>query len=758
LSGISFKKLLFSALVLWLFTVSHAYALEETAAKITDIQITGNKKVETETIRSKMSVKAGDVFLPSRIRADISAIYGMGYFSDVKVDAEGYEGGLRLIFNLVERPIISSFTFEGNKEIESSKLREKVNLTSYSVYNPSLVEENVERLRLFYQGEGYYNAQVLPVIKESARDVKVTFKINEGGKVIIRKINFTGNEKISSGKLRKAMTTKKYTPIWSWLMKTGTYKVVDFSQDIERIKALYYNNGYIQVNVGEPQVVLSEDRKSLTITIPIHEGEQFRYNKIDISGNTVFTKDELLKDVESKPGQIMNRDLLKQDVVSLSDLYGTKGYAFATITPIINPDVPKKEVDVTLDVNEGDKIFVNRINVSGNVKTRDKVIRRELKLTEGGIYDTSSIKKSYERLKNLDFFEDVEIVPERKGRENTVDLDVKVKEKSTGTFSIGGGYSSVDRLVALGEVTQNNFLGRGEMVRFKGEFGKRRQNYVLSFTEPWLLDMPVSLRLDLFKEERVYNGYSKKSTGGSISLGRRFWDYYGTTVSYSYSDEKYFDVIDSIKNNPIFQETVNLHTTGKVGLNFYRDSRDNYLDTRRGSNNSVYAEYAGTALGGDNAFYKVIGDSTWYFPFVWDTAFSLHGRIGYSEGLQGRQLPLYERFYVGGIGTVRGFDFGACGPRENGEAIGGNKELIFNAEYMFPLLPSIRLRGVAFFDAGNAFGNGERIDVGSLRYSAGAGIRWMSPMGLIRLEYGFVLDRKAGERPSKLEFTMGSMF
>jgi outer membrane protein insertion porin family len=386
------------------------------------------------------------------------------------------------------------------------------------------------------------------------------------------------------------------------------------------------------------------------------------------------------------------------------------------------------------------------------------VIRRELKLTEGEIYDTSSIKKSYERLKNLDFFEDMEIVPERKARENTVDLDVKVKEKSTGSFSIGGGYSTVDRLVALGEVTQNNFLGLGEMVKFKGEFGARRQNFVLSFMEPWLLDMPVSLRLDLIKEERVYNGYSKKSTGGTISLGRRFWDYYGTTVSYSYTNERYFDVSAAILALPGFAESANLHTTGKVGFNFYRDSRDNYIDPRRGSNHSVYAEYAGTALGGQNAYYKAIGDTTWYFPFYWDTAFSLHGRIGYSEGLQGRDLPLYERFYVGGIGTVRGFDFGAAGPRVNGEAIGGNKELIFNAEYMFPLVPAIKLRGVAFFDAGNAFGSGEKIDPGRLRYSTGAGIRWISPMGLIRLEYGFVLNRKEGEKPGKLEFTMGSMF
>ncbi len=768
------KKILIIILSLLCLAVSlSAFAADE-GARITDIGIAGNKKIETGTIRSRMIEKVGDKFIPSRVRRDVINIYRMGYFSDVKVDAEGYQGGLKLTFTVAERPILASFNFEGNTNIKSAKLRGKVNLSAYSVYNPSLVEDNAEKLRLYYQDEGYYNAQVLPIIKKTKNEVRVIYQIKEGAKVRIKKITIVGNKKISVSQIKKVMETKTYFPIWSWIMKTGRYKVLELSQDIERIKGLYYDHGYIQVNVGEPKVKLSPDRKGLYITIPVHEGKQFRYGRIEVTGNKVFSAKELMGKVKSKPGKIMNRDKLRNDVVAITDLYGSKGYAFASVSPVVKPHVSTRLVDVTFDISEGDQIFVNRINVTGNVKTRDKVIRRELPFDEGDIYDTTSLKLTYERLHNLNFFSNVQIIPERKGK-NKVNLDVNVKEKSTDSFSIGGGYSTIDRLVGIGEITMNNFLGLGEMLKFKGEFGARRQNFVLSFLEPWLLDKPVSLRLDLFKEERYYTGYDERSLGASVSLGRRFWNYWGVTGSYSWADQTYFGVIDSISSDPFFMQSEQLKTTGKIGLNFYRDSRDNYLDPRRGSNNSIYAEYAGTALGGDNAFYKVIGDSTWYFPFYFDTDFSLHGRIGYANGLQGRPLPLDERFFVGGMGTVRGLDWGTAGPRfpilkldkitgatslisTIGDPKGGNKEVVFNAEYTFPLFSAVKLRGVVFSDAGRAYDEGEAINIGKLSYTAGGGVRWASPMGLIRLEYGFVLNRKENQRAGKWEFSMGSMF
>ncbi|HEY3346417.1 MAG TPA: outer membrane protein assembly factor BamA, partial [Nitrospirota bacterium] len=553
----SFTKLL----VVFAVCLVPVLAFAEEAVKITDILVEGSKKIEAETIRSKMTVKPGDAFSPSRIRSDVSAIYKMGYFDDVKVEAEGYAGGIRLTIVVTERPILTSYSFEGNKELDSQKLREKVNLTAYSVYNPTLVQENVQKLKIFYQDEGYYNAEITPIIKRtSPKEIKVIFAIKEGDRVVISKVLFTGNDKISSRKLRKVMETKEHTFIWSWLTKSGTYKLNEFNQDMERIRGLYYNNGYLNVKIDEPVIILDDKKKGLTITIPVHEGDQFRLRDIKVVGNKIFSEKELIDSIASKPGQIMNRDQIRTDIITLTDLYGSKGYAFASISPIINTDNEKKAADITMDVSEGDKIFVSRINISGNVKTRDKVIRRELKFNEGEIYDTTSLKRSYERLHALEYFEDMEITPQRRtDNPDKVDLAVTVKEKSTGSFSIGGGYSTIDSLVGLGEVTQNNFLGRGQQLRVKGEIGSKRQNYVVSFTEPWLMDKPISLRVDLYKEERDYSGYKKRSTGGGLTLGKRFWEYYGINGSYNYSDERYFDVLTDIKE--AFGDTLKLHTT-----------------------------------------------------------------------------------------------------------------------------------------------------------------------------------------------------
>ncbi len=750
-----------------------SFAGPDDTVKITDIVIKGNSKVEADTIKSKMSTKVGGTFSPSGVRNDINAIYKMGYFDDVQVEAEGYAGGLRLTYTVVERPIIRSFTFEGNENIEVSKLREKVNLTPYSVYNPSLVSDNVNALELYYQGEGYFTAKVLPVIvRLSDKEVKVIFRIEEGAKVRIDDIEIVGNENISSRKIRKVMTTKEYYPIWSWIMSTGTYKLYDFAMDMERIKGLYFNNGYIQASVGEPEVVLDEENNELDITISINEGPQFTISGVNTEGNEVLDEAALLENVESAPGEVMNRDLLKDDVVRLTDRYGTMGYAFANITPILKPDVENRTVDITLQVDEGEKIFVNRIGVTGNSKTRDNVIRRELPFVEGEKYDTSGLRKSKERLKNLDYFEDVDVVTERVPDSNEVNLDVKVKEKSTGSISVGGGYSTVDRLMAIGEIKQRNLFGRGQELSFRAQWGSRRHNFSLSFTEPWLMGKPVALGLEAYNEERNQAiGFTMKSVGGSVSLGRRFLDYWSLTGSYSYTDYKYDDVSDElILANP--EGSFDDQTISKIGLGLSRDSRDNYMMPHGGSRNSLYAEWSGDAIGSDRSYYKAIADSVWYFPLFWDTVFSLHGRAGVVYEYGGSEVPPSDLFYVGGINTIRGYDWGSVGPKVKvsvtdpntgittveDQVSGGYKELIFNAEYTFPLVSQIQLYGVVFFDAGDAYGHGGNVDFSSFRYSAGGGFRWMSPMGLIRLEYGKVLDNIDPEQTGKWEFSIGTMF
>jgi outer membrane protein insertion porin family len=740
----------------------------DTTAKITDIEIKGNVKVEADTIRTKMSLKVGDLFMPDSVRKDIDAIYKMGYFDDVRVEAEGYAGGLRLIFTVVERPIIRSYTFEGNESIESSKLREKVTLTPYSIYNPALVSDNVQAIQQYYQGEGYFKARVMPIIDRiSDKEVKIIFLVDEGGKVRIDDIEFVGNENISSRTLRKAMTTKEYFFLWSWLTGSGTYKVADMSMDIERIKAVYYNEGYIQMTVADPEVVLDDKTNRLKITINIHEGKQFTISDLKVEGNTVFTSQELLDAVGSKPGDIVNRDQIRQDVEKITDLYGSKGYAFANITPLMEPDVEKQTVSLTLHVDENEKIFVHRIRITGNSKTRDNVIRREIPFGEGDVYDTSGLNHAKEELNKLDFFDSVEVVPAKVPDKNEVNLNVKVAEKSTGSFSVGGGYSTVDHLMAIGQIQQKNLFGRGQSLTLKVQWGSRTHNFTLSFIEPWLMGRPVSLGLEAFNEERNQSevGYTYRTLGGDVSLGRRFWDYYSIGGTYSYAQYRFFDVSDeALQANP--PGTFDDLNISKVGLNIGRDSRDNYIMPHRGSKNTIYGEISSTALGSSRSYYKAIADSTWYFPFIWDTVFSLHGRVGGVFEYGGSEIPANELFYMGGINTIRGYNWGSIGPKTvvtvNGnqeeQVIGGNKELLFNVEYTFPIFSDLKLYSVIFFDAGNVYGHGENLDITTLRYTAGGGFRWLSPMGLIRLEYGKVLDHTDPTQKGRWEFSIGTMF
>jgi len=693
-----------------------------------------------------MSLKIGDTFVPDAIRKDIVAIYKMGYFDDVRVEAEGYAGGLRLIFTVVERPIIRSFTFEGNENIDSAKLREKVNLTPYSIYNPALVSDNVQALQLYYQGEGYFKARVMPIIdKISDKEVKVIFLVDEGGKVRIDDIEFVGNENISSRTLRKAMVTKEYFFLWSWIYGSGTYKTAEMAMDLERIKSVYFNEGYIQMTVGEPEVVLDDKTNDLDITINIHEGKQFNISGVKVEGNTVFTSEELLNAMESKPGDIVNREQIRQDVEKITDLYGTKGYAFANITPLMEPDVENQTVGLTLHVEENEKIFVNRIEITGNSKTRDNVVRREIPFREGDVYDTSGLKYAKEKLNNLDFFESVEVIPDKVPDKDEVNLNVKVSEKSTGSFSIGGGYSTQDKLMAIGQVQQKNLFGRGQELTLRAQWGSRRHDFSVSFTEPWLMGKPVSLRLEVFNEERNQQevGYTFRTLGGSVTLGRRFWNYYSVGGTYSYSQYRFFDVTEeALQANPT--GTFDDLNISKVGLNIARDSRDNYIMAHRGSKNTIYGEISPKALGSSRSYYKGIADTTWYFPFIWDTVFSLHGRVGGVFEYGGSEVPANELFYMGGINTVRGYEWGSIGPKTtvtvNGnqelQVIGGNKELLFNVEYTFPILSTLKLYGVIFFDAGNVYGHGENLDITTLRYTTGGGFRWLSPMGQAGIRQG----------------------
>ncbi len=721
---------------------------------ITAIEVKGLRRIDEGSIRAKVSQKIGDRLSNEKTSDDIKTMYKMGYFDDVKVNIEPFEGGLKIIYVVKEKPTIIKVDFQGNKKFEDDKLKEQVTVTSGAISDITLINDNAAKLRTFYEDEGFYLAKVVPVVRKIAEgEVALTYQINEGQKVKIKDIIIEGNKAISAKKIRKAMKTKT-RGLFSFITGTGYYKKDTMRADVEKIKDLYYNKGYIKVTVGEPRIQLTDDKKGMKIALQISEGDSYKVASVDITGNKAFTEAKLRELIKLPANKTFDKSLLTKDVTVISDKYANNGYALVSVLPDIIPDDEKKEIKVIYKISEGDKYSIGKVEISGNTKTRDKVIRREVRVDEGDTFDASALKRSYERLNNLQYFESVDVAPKPRPEEKLVDVDVTVKEKPTGFLSVGGGYSSVDKFIAMVDITQGNLFGKGQYLKLRGELGGTSSFYELSFRDPWFMDKPISFGASIYKNQRQYGDFDRDSTGFEFSFGKNFWEYWNGSVTYNLEKTTVSNV--RVDASQIVKDQEGKNTTSSISLALGRDTRDNYLDPLRGSKNAVYLTFAG--LGGTTAFTREILDSSWYFPMFSNTTFHVRGRIGHTTGLFGKKLPLYEKFYVGGIDTVRGLGYGEGGPKDvNGEAMGGEKELILNAEYIFPIVAEYKFKGLVFIDSGRAWGSGEAWG-SDLRYTTGTGIRWISPVGPIRIEWGHVLNKKPGESGSKVEFTFGSFF
>jgi len=720
---------------------------------INSVEIKGLKRIDESAVKSKIIQRPGETISQEKTNEDIKNIFKMGYFDDVRAEIEPFEGGIKLIYVVKEKPTIVKIEFQGNEEFDDSKLKEKLTITTGAIADAVLIQDNANKLRSFYEEEGYWLSHIVPVIKTiGPDDVSLTYQIEEGSKIKIKKIQIEGNKAISTGKIKGVMETKEWW-LFSFISSSGYYKKERMDQDIEKIKDLYFNNGFIKVAVGEPRIQLTGDKKGMLITVAVSEGDQYRISSVELSGNKVFADDVIKKRITMLPEKPFSKETLRKDIFSISGLYSENGYALITVTPDLIPDESKKLVKIVLKIDEGERYKIGRVEISGNTKTRDKVIRREVRFDEGDIFNSSLIKRSYERINNLNFFETVELVPKPRPDERLLDVDIKVKERPTGFFSVGGGYSSVEQFIAMVELTQGNLFGKGQFIKLRAELGGRTTYYDISFRDPWFMDKPISFSTSVYKTTKEYIDYEKEATGFSISFGKRFSEYWSGDIAYNFEDAKISDVSEDASS--IIKDQEGKNTTSSITPSLVRDSRDNYLDPSRGSRNSIYFTYAG--LGGTNNFIKGELDSAWYFP-IGSTTAMLRGRFGYAEGIWGKELPLYERFYVGGIYTIRGLGFGEAGPEDEdtGDPIGGTEELIFNAEYIFPLISDIRLKGVVFFDAGNAYESFKNF--GELRYTTGAGLRWISPVGPIRIEWGYNLNKEPGEQQSRFEFAFGTFF
>jgi len=721
---------------------------------IAKVLIEGNKAIEESAIRAQIKTREGEVYSPAVIRGDLKVLHQMGYFQNIRVEKRDWGRGKAVVFVVEEKPVIREIKFSGNKNIKTSDLLEVVDLKPRTVLSLNAVKENVNKIIKKYREEAYFLAEVQYELETPRKgDVVVHFKIKENEKVRIKKIAFSGNAHYSDAVLKKLLPETKEADFFSWLTKSGAYKEETVEKDTDAIMAFYMLKGFLQVKVAKPKVEVDKD--GITITIPVEEGRQFKVGRLDLKGDLIAPKMELFKLVPIYPGEIFNRQKVSQSISNLTDRYADQGYAFVDVSPQVIPHDDQPLVDLIFDIRQGSKVYFERINILGNTKTRDKVIRRELRTVEGELYSLTALKKSRDHLNYLGFFKEVDVSTKKGSADDKMVLNVRVEEAPTGSISTGIGYSSIDKLMAILSISQNNLFGRGQRLVLSGQLGSVSSYYNLSFTEPRLFDTEVLAGGDIYNTFRDYDEYSIRRTGGLARFGFPLFEDIRVYTQYLYEVVDTYNILDT--SSEIIKSQKGVSTTSSIYLGLRRDTRDHRFDPTKGSENGISVNYAGRFLGGTNEFTKYQAFSSWFLTPFSDLTFSARGRIGFIEG--DPIIPLYERFRLGGINTVRGFKAYSIGPKApNGEVIGGDKDLIFNFEMIFPLVKEIKLKGLLFFDAGNAWDIGEPYRLEDLRTSAGIGFRWMSPFGPLRLEWGYNLKPQEGESRSSWEFTIGTFF
>jgi outer membrane protein insertion porin family len=750
-------RILLSALITLLGLVGIARAQEtqppqQLIPAVRDILVEGNRRIQAPAILNRVGTKIGDPLSPAALRDDVRSIFGLGFFDDVQVRTEEFEGGVRVIFAVVERPLLREVGFEGNSELTNDELREKAAIRVGVLYNPVEVQKAEEAIRQKYEDEGYFGVQITPRTERTAEgDLRVVFRIEEGPKLYIDRIVIEGNKALTTGQIKDAMSTKERI---YWIFPFSTVQRKVFDDDVDRILQAYADHGYIQARVESTEIVPDLTRKKVTLRVRVVEGPQFRTGTITITGNELLSTEEIRKLVKLQEGEVFNRGALRNAVRALVDRYSELGRARAEVDPRTSNDLANLKVDVLIPIVEGGPVYVERINIAGNTKSSEKVLRRELRVAEGELFTFQKLVRSRQRLFNLGFFDEVNVNTEQGSTPDKIVVNIDVKERATGVFSIGAGYSSLDSLFATLDVSQRNLFGRGQEVFLRFRLGTQSRLGLVGFTEPYLFDIPLRAGFDIYDREREYDDFTEERLGGDIRASYPLAEYLTLSGLYRLENVDITNVSPTASQDLRSQEGTSLNSVIESSL--VRDSRDNIFEPSRGSRNSLEFMFAG--LGGDTQFYKVIVESGWFVPLpVFNLVWAVRGLFGMAEGWGGQEVPIFERFFLGGATTLRGQRTRSVAPKDaQGEVIGGDKELLFNTELLIPIIARFRL--ALFFDAGNAYGFGTDFDPTNLRYSAGVGVRFFSPLGPMRLDLGYNLDKQPGEKQYQVNFTVGAPF
>ncbi len=758
-------KLMKLVVLLPLLYATSAAAIEPFVVK--DIRVEGIQRTEAGTVFSYLPIKVGDTMDDTRAATAIHALYATGFFKDVRLEQDN---GVLLV-ELVERPAIASIDIEGVKEFPKDKLLESlktIGLAQGRILDRSSLDKAEQELKREYVANGKYGVEVKTKLTELPRNrVGVSFDVVEGETSGIKQINIIGNHDYSESELLDLM--KLDTPRWtSWYTHNDQYSKQKLSADLETLRSFYLDAGYLEFRLDSTQVSITPDKNNIFITVNLTEGARYKISDVKVSGpENILSHAEMRKLITIQPGEVFSRKKLTESTTSIGDKLGDDGYAFANVNAVPELDKKTHQVAFTFVTDPGQRAYVRRINIAGNTKTSDEVIRRELRQIEGSWFSTSQLKKSKQRVDRLDFFSEVNLeTPPVTGTSDQLDVDLTVKEKPTGDFSVGAGLASSEGLILTAAITERNLFGTGKFLSTQINTSKINKVYSVSYTNPYYTDDGISRGFDIYQRDvnsssTVASQYTSSTLGAGIRFGLPVND--DETVTFglsaentrlgllSTSPQRFIDYV-----NTFGASTKNLVST----IGWSRDTRDSAIYTTAGMVQSATAEIALPVW--SQRYYKLNYRQQWFHPVSRNVTLMLNGEGGVAHGYGGRPLPFFKNFYAGGPGSVRGFEPLSLGPRDlTNNALGGTRRIIGSAELLFPMPglskdQSVRLS--TFVDAGAVYGEGDLSGTAGMRYSTGVALTWISPIGPLKISIAKPLNSKADDKLQRFQFTLGNIF
>ncbi|MCM8813866.1 MAG: outer membrane protein assembly factor BamA [Candidatus Omnitrophica bacterium] len=755
-----FWKLCVSAIVVSVAVSGGDVRAQSGERQIAAVEIKNNAVVGEKTIRSHLKSKPGAVYSQTTVSDDIKRLYATGYFRDVSVSSENIgKNRVRLIFQVVEKPILGALTFSGNRQFKVARLRKQMQIKVGDIFDQFKLNEDMETLRKLYVEKGYASASVTCRTEERDSKVAVAVVIDEGLRQRIRFIAFRGNVSIERARLLKVVQTKKKI-----FFQSGFLKKDVLDEDVERLVVFYRGEGFLDVRARTEVSELPGKRGRLTITFFIDEGNRYHVGEILVTGNKIFSVERIRSTIKLVSGKVFSEQKMREDINSLQSAYFDEGYISAQVKVDTALNAETNNVDVTYDLTEGGIGYVDKVRIKGNDRTKDAVLRREIRLTPGERYNGKKLRRSRERLYNLGYFEEVTFntAKEPTTLPDKYDLDLFVKETKTGEFSFGIGYSSVDKLIGFVDLTQRNFdlfnpptfTGGGQRLNIHMEAGSEKQDYELGLVEPWFLGYPLSLGSSVYNRTREWESYTERRVGGKVFFGKEIGEYWRNRVTFKQEGVRITDLSADVGSQIRAEEGKNILNTLEEQI--IHDSRDNVYNPTTGWYNLVIVEYAGGFLDGDKEFIKYFTQNSRFIPLSEKAVLEFRGRAGLVEPYgDSERVPIYERFYVGGAYTIRGYKERDIGPKdEKGDPIGGRVLLVGNAEYSYLL--GENLKWAFFYDIGNVWDSISALQDEGEKFKAGVGtgMRVKTPLGPIRLDYGYALNSRPGQSRSRFHFTM----